>query len=323
MDMGRPARLDFGRNELNTITIPRLLLGRSPKTLSQSITMKLLRYLSPQKSPALGIRRGDEVVPLNDVAGRPITCIKQALGLGDEFAGWQAKLGDAKPLAQLPPILVPVPDPEKIICVGLNYRDHAIETGKQPPTEPVIFSKLPSALIADGEAIVLPKLSDQVDYEAEFVVVIGKTCRDVGEAEAMDHVFGYCCGHDVSSRDWQYHHSGGQWLLGKSFDTFAPLGPHIVHKSEVPDPGNLKIQMRINGEVLQDSSTKELIFSVPFLVSYLSQIFTLKPGDLIFTGTPAGVGVARNPQRFLKPGDRCEVEIEGLGTLSNPVRSLS
>ena len=152
-----------------------------------------------------------------------------------------------------------------------------------------------------------------------MVVVIGKKCRQVEPSEAMDFVFGYCCGHDVSSRDWQYHHSGGQWLLGKSFDTFAPLGPAIVHKSEIPDPGNLTIQMRINGELMQDSSTSELIFSIPFLISYLSKIFTFQPGDLIFTGTPAGVGVARNPQRFLKPGDKCEVEIQGLGILANPV----
>lgn len=283
--------------------------------------MKFLRYIDPNNSPAIAVDRGGDIVPIREVLGRELTCMKELLVLGGEVASWNERLSAAKALDKVPQVLVPIPDPEKIICVGLNYRDHAIETGKQPPTEPVIFSKLPSSLIADGEAIVLPTLSDQVDYEAEFVVVIGKTCRQVLETDAMDYVFGYCCGHDVSSRDWQYHHSGGQWLLGKSFDTFAPLGPSIVHKSVVPDPGNLKIQMRINGQVMQDSSTNELIFSVPYLVSYLSQIFTLKPGDLIFTGTPAGVGVARTPQCFLKPGDHCEVEIEGLGVLSNPVVS--
>lgn len=149
--------------------------------------------------------------------------------------------------------------------------------------------------------------------------MIGRDGFAIPEDSAMDHVFGYACGHDVSSRDWQYHHSGGQWLLGKSFDTFAPLGPSITSKDEISDPGKLKIQMRINDDLMQDSSTSELIFSIPYLIHYLSQIFTLKAGDLIFTGTPAGVGVARKPQRFLQAGDRCEVSIEGLEPLTNPV----
>ncbi len=214
-------------------------------------------------------------------------------------------------------ILEPLARPEKVICVGLNYRDHALETGKQPPSEPVIFAKLPTTVVGPRVPIILPALSNRVDFEAEFVVVIGKPCCHVAECDALEHVFGYCCGHDVSSRDWQYEHSGGQWLLGKSFDTFAPLGPFVVHRSRVPHPDNLRIQMRLNGQVMQDSSTQELIFSVPKLISYLSQIFTLNPGDLIFTGTPAGVGVARKPPRFLQPGDECEVEIESLGVLTN------
>lgn len=214
-------------------------------------------------------------------------------------------------------ILAPLARPEKVICVGLNYRDHALETGKQPPKEPVIFAKLPTTVVGPRAHIILPSLSNRVDYEAELVVVIGKPCCHVTESEALEYVFGYCCGHDVSSRDWQYEHSGGQWLLGKSFDTFAPLGPFVVHHSRVSHPDNLRIQMRLNGEVMQDSSTSELIFTVPKLISFLSQIFTLNPGDLIFTGTPAGVGVARKPPRFLQPGDECEVEIESLGVLTN------
>lgn len=285
------------------------------------LKMKFLRYQIGSSAPALGIMRDEQIVPLAEVSDAATTSLKEVFAMESQFAEWGKKLSAAKPISQPAKILVPIADPQKIICVGLNYRDHAIETGKQPPTEPVIFSKLPSALTAHDDPIVLPRLSDQVDYEAEFVVVIGKSCRNVDEGEAMDFVFGYACGHDVSSRDWQYHHSGGQWLLGKSFDTFAPFGPCVVHKSAISDPGNLQVQMRINGELLQDSSTSELIFSVPYLVSYLSQIFTLNPGDLIYTGTPAGVGVARNPKRFLQPGDRCEVRIEGLGTLSNPVIS--
>jgi 2-keto-4-pentenoate hydratase/2-oxohepta-3-ene-1,7-dioic acid hydratase in catechol pathway len=280
--------------------------------------MKFVRYRHADHV-GLAARRADELVPLEQLTSSAPKETKALLAMGDQIPAWNAKLAAATAISESVEILVPIDNPEKIICVGLNYRDHALETGKQPPTEPVIFSKLPSALIASGTPIRLPSLSNQVDFEAELVVVIGREGRDIPEASAMDYVFGYACGHDVSSRDWQYHHSGGQWLLGKSFDTFAPLGPSITSKDEILDPGNLKIQMRINGDVMQDSSTGELIFSIPYLVHYLSQIFTLKAGDLIFTGTPAGVGVARKPQRFLQTGDRCEVSIEGLDSLVNPV----
>jgi 2-keto-4-pentenoate hydratase/2-oxohepta-3-ene-1,7-dioic acid hydratase in catechol pathway len=288
--------------------------------------MKFLRYLE-QNQPTWALQHDEKIFSLTDFLGKEGVARESQQAQLATLAGI-ARLGEQRLGEIVTPTPVTVSDdawlapialPQKIICVGLNYRDHAIETGKQPPEEPVIFSKLPSAVIPHHAAICLPPQSDQVDYEAELVVVIGQRCRRVEKQSAMDFVFGYCCGHDVSSRDWQYHHSGGQWLLGKSFDTFAPLGPYLVPKSQIPDPGKLRVQMRINGEVLQDSSTNELIFDIPHLVSYLSQIFTLEPGDLIFTGTPAGVGVARSPQRFLKPGDTCEVEIEGLGTLINPV----
>ncbi|MCA9246952.1 MAG: fumarylacetoacetate hydrolase family protein [Planctomycetales bacterium] len=215
--------------------------------------------------------------------------------------------------------LPPVTNPEKIICVGLNYADHAQETGAQAGDEPVIFNKFPSTLRAHGDPIVLPPQSDQVDYEAELVVVIGRTAKNVARDEALDYVAGYTCGHDVSARDWQKGKPGKQWLLGKSFDSFAPCGPALVLTDEIPDPANLAIQFRLNGEVLQNSSTSQLIFPVDYLVSYLSSVATLRPGDLLFTGTPAGVGMARNPPRFLQVGDRAEVEIEGIGVLSNQV----
>jgi 2-keto-4-pentenoate hydratase/2-oxohepta-3-ene-1,7-dioic acid hydratase in catechol pathway len=215
----------------------------------------------------------------------------------------------------------PVPAPQKCLCIGLNYRDHAIETNAPIPTEPVVFNKFPTALIGHGDSICLPKISKQVDFEAELVVVIGKAGRWIPVEQAMEHVFGYTCGHDVSARDWQKGRPGGQWLLGKTFDTFGPIGPCLVTSREVTDPGQLRIRMVINDVVAQDSSTDQLIFDIPTLIAHLSQIMTLTAGDLLFTGTPPGVGMARTPPVFLQHGDTCSVEIEHIGTLTNPCRN--
>src|SRR5205085_1659974 len=184
----------------------------------------------------------------------------------------------------------PIPDPSKIVCIGLNYRDHAIEGGKAIPTEPVVFAKFPNTLVGHGSAIHLPAISQKVDYEAELVVVIGRKAKQVEESEALQYVAGYTIGHDVSARDWQFRGDERQWTVGKTFDTFAPMGPHLVTADEVPDPQNLPIRLRLNGQVMQESNTKEFIFSVPVLIAHLSKIMTLEPGDLIFTGTPKGVG---------------------------------
>lgn len=213
----------------------------------------------------------------------------------------------------------PVPDPPKILCIGLNYRDHAIEGGKAIPEEPVLFGKFTNALIADGEPIRLPRVSQKVDYEAELVVVIGKRGRDIPVDSAMEYVAGYTIGHDVSARDWQFRGAERQWIIGKTFDTFAPTGPHLVTADELGDPHGLQVKLRLNGREMQNSNTREFIFPVPKLIEYLSQVMTLEPGDLIFTGTPPGVGVARKPPVFLQPGDNVEVEIEGIGVLRNPV----
>ena len=212
-----------------------------------------------------------------------------------------------------------VPSPSKILCVGLNYADHAHETGAAIPSEPLIFNKLGTALSAHEQPILLPKVTQQVDYEAELVVVIGKEGRDISEAQAHEYVLGYACGHDVSARDWQKKKPGGQWLLGKSFDSFAPVGPWMVTADEIPDPSSLGIQLRLNGEVMQQSRLDQLIFSIEYLIAYVSQVCTLQPGDLLFTGTPPGVGVVRNPQVFLRSGDVVEVEIDRIGCLRNPV----
>lgn len=211
----------------------------------------------------------------------------------------------------------PIPRPGKIICIGLNYRDHAAESNLPLPPFPVVFAKYANVVIGHGEAIVLPKVSQEVDYEAEFGVVIGKRGRAIPEAEALNYVAGYLPFHDVSARDYQNRTS--QWVMGKTFDTFGPMGPALVTADEVPDPHNLNIRLLIGDEVLQSSNTRNLIFSVPHLIADLSAVMTLEPGDVIATGTPGGVGFARNPKRFLKPGDRVRIEIERLGTLENPV----
>src|SRR4051794_13268714 len=213
----------------------------------------------------------------------------------------------------------PVADPQKVVCVGLNYRDHAVESKMAIPKEPVLFSKFPSALIGHGEPIVVPKVSTKVDYEAELVIVVGQAGRRIPEARALDHVAGYAVGHDVSARDWQLEKDGKQWMVGKTFDTFAPVGPTLVTKDEVPNPHQLGIRLRLNGKTMQESNTEQMFFSVAQLVAYLSVVFTLEPGDLIFTGTPPGIGHALKPPVYLKPGDATEVEIDSLGTLRNPV----
>ncbi|WP_152053664.1 fumarylacetoacetate hydrolase family protein [Tautonia marina] len=250
--------------------------------------------------------------------------VRALLALGSEGlarARQAASTGSVAFASGAATLLAPVPDPQKIICLGLNYRDHAIETGAKIPEEPILFSKYPSSLIGHEAPIQLPKVSHEVDYEAELVIVIGQPGRDIPADRAMDHVAGYAVGHDVSARDWQLRKPGGQWMSGKTFDTFAPVGPYLVTADEVPDPHALGIRLRLNGRLMQDSSTSQLIFRVPETIAYLSQIMTLEPGDLIFTGTPPGVGMARKPPVWLKPGDVVEVEIDGLGTLRNPVEA--
>src|SRR5947209_1217616 len=212
---------------------------------------------------------------------------------------------------------LPAVNPSKILAIGRNYVDHAIEGGAEPPAAPLIFTKLPNSLTAHGAPIVLPTISAQVDYEAELAVVIGRRAKRVSEQEALDYVFGYTLVNDVSARDLQF--GDGQWVRGKGLDSFAPLGPFITTRDEVPDVQALGIEGRLNGEVMQSSSTGKMIFKVPYLVSYISQGITLEAGDVIATGTPEGVGIFRKPPVLLKAGDVFEVVIERLGTLRNAV----
>ena len=239
----------------------------------------------------------------------------EALDRVRRWAG-SPEAGARLPMGQMS-LCAPIPRPPKIVCIGLNYRDHAAETKMAIPEVPTVFSKYATSVTGHRRPIVLPGNSAKPDYEAEFAVVIGKGGRHIPEQAWREHVFGYTIVNDVSARDFQMATS--QWMMGKTFDTFAPMGPVIVTADEIADPHNLHISLRLNGEVLQDSNTSNLIFGVGKLIAYLSSVFTLEPGDIISTGTPAGVGFARKPPVWLKPGDEVEVEIEGIGTLINPV----
>jgi len=214
-------------------------------------------------------------------------------------------------------IFAPVPRPPKLICVGLNYRDHAMEAKMEIPKVPTIFNKFPNVVIGPGEPIVLPGASEQPDYEAEFAFVIGRGGRHIPASRAMEHLFGYTIVNDVSARDFQMATS--QWLMGKTFDTFAPMGPWLVTADEIRDPHELDISLEIGGEQLQHSNTRELIFKIPELIEFISSVVTLEPGDVVSTGTPAGVGYARKPPRFLRPGDEVVIRVQGIGELRNPV----
>jgi 2-keto-4-pentenoate hydratase/2-oxohepta-3-ene-1,7-dioic acid hydratase in catechol pathway len=214
-------------------------------------------------------------------------------------------------------LLSPIPRPPKIIGIGLNYRDHAEEQKATLPDVPAVFAKFHTSVIGHGQPIVLPKNSTKPDYEAEFAVVIGKGGRHIPEDRWREHVFGYTIVNDVSARDFQ--RATSQWIMGKTFDTFCPIGPAIVTADEIEDPHTLDISLTLSGEVMQSSNTRNLIFGVPQLIAYLSSVFTLEPGDVIATGTPGGVGFVRKPPRWLRPGDECRIRVEGIGELVNPV----
>jgi 2-keto-4-pentenoate hydratase/2-oxohepta-3-ene-1,7-dioic acid hydratase in catechol pathway len=229
---------------------------------------------------------------------------------GDSYWGY--------PLSKIK-VHAPLANPPRIFCIGLNYRDHAKESGMEIPKFPVVFFKLVPSIIGPGEAIVLPTITQEPDYEAEFAFVIGKGGFQIPAGEAMEHVYGYTIVNDVSARDIQF--STSQWSLSKSLPTFCPMGPYIVTADEIADPHALDIQLSIDGEVLQHSNTSELIFKIPELIEYISSITPLLPGDVVSTGTPFGVGLGRNPKRWLKPGETVTIAIEGLGQLMNPVVS--
>ncbi|HAV13401.1 MAG TPA: 5-carboxymethyl-2-hydroxymuconate isomerase [Opitutae bacterium] len=235
---------------------------------------------------------------------------------GDLYGKFQQTDELLQPIKRLAPIV-----PTAIFCIGLNYKDHAEETGSPLPEHPVVFMKNPASVCHPSDLILLPRHlhSDQVDFEAELAVVIGKRCKNVSVDHALDYVLGYTCANDVSARDWQKFHGGGQWVKGKSFDTFCPLGPILVTADRIPNPQILPIRGILNSDIRQESWTGDMIFSVAEIISFLSGSTTLLPGTVILTGTPSGVGMAADPQRFLKQGDQFTVEITGIGCLRNPV----
>ncbi len=261
----------------------------------------------------LGVQEGGHAHAL---AGPLANACEHLAALAEAHAGHLSPAGRPLPLEELA-WMAPVPRPGKVICIGLNYRDHAAESGMPVPTSPIYFAKFGSCVVGAGAPVAIPPGSAQTDYEAEMAIVIGATARRVSEADARAHVLGYACFNDVSARDFQF--ADGQWIRGKACDTFAPLGPWIATRDEVPDPQALGIRMRVNGGTRQDSSTAQLVFGVDALVSFVSRHVTLEPGDVIATGTPPGVGFARRPPVFLRPGDVMEVEVDGLGVLRNPV----
>ena len=278
--------------------------------------MRLVTYRDQDGSVKPGVLQGEEIVDISDQVVHMRSLIEAGPDALDTLRTLLRGKTRRTPLARVQ-LLAPIQNPPRIFCVGLAYRDHAIETHQEIPKVPTIFLKLTSALNGPRSTVVLPKLTQQPDYEAEFAFVIGKGGKNISADTWEEHVFGYTIMNDVSARDVQMATS--QWSLGKSFDTFAPLGPAIVTKDEVPDPHALDIRLTIGDEVLQHSNTRQLIFRIPDLITYLSAITPLKAGDIISTGTPAGVGLGRTPHRWLRPGETIVTEVEGLGQLVNPI----
>jgi 2-keto-4-pentenoate hydratase/2-oxohepta-3-ene-1,7-dioic acid hydratase in catechol pathway len=319
-DAGRGTKpgIVVGKNVVDVRKVVEMIQGRkTPRVLATQAAFKKAAETvteagkAPQSMIEL-LARGDEWLK---ALGRVAKALAREAGASP---GGKVKSA-AESMAPLSSVRLrhPLLKPGKVTCVGLNYADHAREQGIEPPKLPIFFLKSNNTVSGPGDPIVMPPNSSDVDYEAEFAVVIGKSGRRIPEDEAYDHIAGYMVMNDVTARDMQ--HGDKQWFRGKSCDTFAPAGPWIVTKDEIGDPHQLAITLTLNGELMQDSNTSNLIFKVPFLVSYLSQSLTWEVGDIISTGTPPGVGVFRKPPVFLKPGDTVSATVEGLGTLTNPV----
>jgi 2-keto-4-pentenoate hydratase/2-oxohepta-3-ene-1,7-dioic acid hydratase in catechol pathway len=273
--------------------------------------LKLVTYSTGDGAPKPGYIESGEVRALGGAS--LLEYIEHGRGAERQPGGEAVSLEEVR-------LHAPLTRPGKIVAIGLNYEDHAAETGAEIPEKPVVFTKYPNTIIGPGEPIRIPPIAEQIDYEAELAVVIGRRARNVPQEEALEYVFGYANANDVSARDLQFS-EGGQWTRSKSIDTFLPLGPYVATRDEIPDPQNLYIRAILNGEVVQDGTTSRMIFPVAELVSFLSTGMTLEPGDIIITGTPPGVGMARDPQLWMKPGDEVSIEIEDLGTLTNPVEA--
>ena len=283
--------------------------------------MKLLRFRTPDGAVRPGVQLPDGTRV--DVSGFGTDYDEAFFGSDGiaRLAAWLRTNAEACPrVAEDARLAAPLVRPSKIVCVGMNYAAHAAETGAQPPSEPVIFMKATSAIVGPYDDIVLPRDSEKTDWEVELAVVIGKRASYVSEAQALQHVAGYVLHNDVSERAFQIER-GGQWVKGKSADTFAPLGPWIATPDEIADPHHLRLWLKLNGETVQDSTTADFIFNLPQCISYISRFMTLLPGDVISTGTPSGVGLGMRPNRYLKPGDTVELGIDGLGISKQKVKA--
>lgn len=276
--------------------------------------MKLMMFKKGTGS-ALGVVEGDSVIDVSSVGTLQDVIVGGSSSLAAVKAA--AAKGTKQPLSGVKPAL-PIARPGKFLCIGLNYALHAAEGGHATPTYPALFPRFPSSLVAAGEPVIRPKVSIQLDYECELTIVVGKGGRHIPESKALDHVFGYTLFNDVSVRDFQ--RKGAQWTPGKNFDGTGPLGPVVVTADDLPaGASGLRIQTRVNGEVMQDSNTSDMIFSTARIIAILSEFMTLEPGDLIATGTPSGVAHARKPPAWMKGGDKVEVEVEKIGILANPI----
>jgi 2-keto-4-pentenoate hydratase/2-oxohepta-3-ene-1,7-dioic acid hydratase in catechol pathway len=298
--------------------------------------MKLVRFSTNDQAPRLGIAQGDRIADLRASLAATLTRrgVTRASAIATALVPPSTRefleggpvaeeaVAGIKEWVTVPAssarLHAPIADPGKFICIGLNYRDHAEEANQPIPKEPPIFAKWNNTIIGPGEPILRPRGSQQLDWEVELGVVIGRTARFVPRDRALDYVWGYTIINDVSARDFQF--IGSQWMAGKIPETFAPVGPYIADRSEIPDPHVLELRLWVNGQQMQNGNTKTFIFDVRYIVSYLSGLMTLSPGDLIATGTPPGVGFARKPPVFLQPGDTCRLEITGLGQIENPVK---
>ena len=298
--------------------------------------MKLVRFSTNGQTPRLGVLQGDRIADLQaslaasltrrgvsraaELAAALVPHSTRAFLEGGSLA--EEAVAGIKEWVTVPAssarLHAPITDPGKFICIGLNYRDHAEEANQPIPKEPPIFAKWSNAILDPGEPILRPRGSSMLDWEVELGVVIGRTARFVPKERALDYVWGYTIINDVSARDFQF--IGSQWMAGKIPETFAPVGPYIADRNDIPDPHVLELRLWVNGKQMQSGNTKTFIFDVRYIVSYLSGLMTLSPGDLIATGTPPGVGFARKPPVFLQPGDTCRLEITGLGQIENPVK---
>jgi 2-keto-4-pentenoate hydratase/2-oxohepta-3-ene-1,7-dioic acid hydratase in catechol pathway len=296
--------------------------------------VRIVRFCaSSSPTSILGVEQGDEIidvaallnhagVPINGVLSTRSFLDMGSVAMNPVLAALKNKTGPRVKKANVT-LKAPITDSEKVICIGMNYVDHCTEQNVPIPQVPIVFNKFTSTIISDGDDIIkVTGQTDELDFEVELCIVIGKECKEVSKAEAMNYVLGYTVAHDVSARDWQLKRNGGQWLMGKTFDSYSPLGPAIVTTDELKDPHNLGIRCVLNGVTVQDSNTSQLVFKTEYLIEFISRYVTLKPGDVIFTGTPPGVGCFRKPPLFLKHGDVIKCEIDGIGAITNKVKEI-